>query len=51
MALKLYGIAQSRAFRTLWLLEELGLPYEQVNIGFENRKVIDPQLHAINPNR
>ncbi len=51
MTLKLYGIAQSRAFRTLWLLEELGLPYEQVSIGFENRKVIDPQLHAINPNR
>ena len=49
--LKLYGIAQSRAFRNLWMLEELGLPYEQVKIGFENMKVVDPRLHALNPNR
>lgn len=51
MPIKLYGIAQSRAFRNLWLLEELGVPYEHVKIGFDNRKVTDPQLHAINPNR
>jgi glutathione S-transferase len=49
--LKLFGIAQSRAFRNLWLLEELGVPYEQVKVGFENRKVVDPQVHAVNPNR
>lgn len=49
--MKLYGIAQSRAFRTLWLLEEMGLPYEQVQVGFENRKVVDPRIHALNPNR
>lgn len=49
--LRLFGIAQSRAFRNLWLLEELGLPHEQVQVGFEDRKVVDPQLHAINPNR
>jgi glutathione S-transferase len=49
--IKLYGIAQSRAFRNLWLLEEMGLPYEQVKVGFEDRKVVDPQVHAINPNR
>ena len=48
--LKLYGIAQSRAFRNLWLLEEMGVPYEQVPIGFEDRKVVDPRLHALNPN-
>lgn len=51
MALTLYGIAQSRAFRTLWMLEELGLPYEQVAVGFENRRIVDPRLHAVNPNR
>lgn len=51
MAITLYGIAQSRAFRTLWMLEELGLPYEHVQIGFEDRKVVDPRLHAVNPNR
>ncbi len=49
--LKLFGIAQSRAFRNLWLLEEMGVPYEQVPIGFEDRKVVDPRLHALNPNR
>jgi glutathione S-transferase len=49
--IKLFGIAQSRAFRNLWMLEELGVPYEQVKIGFENMKVVDPTLHALNPNR
>lgn len=49
--IKLYGIAQSRAFRNLWMLEELGVPYEQLKIGFENTKVVDPRLHALNPNR
>ncbi|MBM3647655.1 MAG: glutathione S-transferase family protein [Alphaproteobacteria bacterium] len=49
--LKIYGIAQSRAFRVLWMAEELGLPYEQVKVGFENMKVVDPRLHALNPNR
>ena len=31
--LKIYGYAQSRAVRTLWLAEELGVPYELVHIG------------------
>ncbi len=33
------------------MLEELGLPYEQVKVGFENRRVVDPQVLAIDPNR
>jgi len=49
--MKLYGIAQSRAFRNLWMLEELGVPYEHVKVGFQNMKVVDPSLHALNPNR
>jgi glutathione S-transferase len=28
--LKLYGQARSRASRSLWMLEEIGLPYEHV---------------------
>ncbi len=31
--MKLYGTAQSRAFRSLWLLEELGIEYEHENTG------------------
>jgi hypothetical protein len=27
MALKIYGVARSRAFRTLWMTKELGLDY------------------------
>jgi glutathione S-transferase len=35
MALKIYGVARSRAFRTLWMAAELGLPYELVKTDFE----------------
>jgi glutathione S-transferase len=30
---KLYGTVKSRAFRVLWMLEELGEPYEFINTG------------------
>jgi hypothetical protein len=30
MALKIYGVARSRAFRTLWMAKELGLDYEHI---------------------
>jgi glutathione S-transferase len=32
--IKLYGIPASRAFRSLWMLEELGLEYENVPTSF-----------------
>src|SRR5262245_65462598 len=46
---KLYGVRQSRAMRSLWALEELGVPYEHVPIDFvtEAKK---PEFKAINPN-
>ncbi len=49
MALKIYGVARSRAFRTLWMAGELGLPYEHVKINFtgDTRR---PEYLAINPN-
>ena len=32
--IKLYGVPASRAFRSLWMLEELGLTYENVPTSF-----------------
>lgn len=34
--IKLYGIPRSRTIRPLWMLEELGLPYENVKVSFVN---------------
>ena len=48
--LKLYGISQSRAFRPLWLLHELELPYEHVRLDFRGDALSDPDYLAINPN-
>ena len=47
--IKLYGIPRSRAMRPLWMLEELGLPYEQVKVSFagDTRK---PEFLRLNPN-
>jgi glutathione S-transferase len=47
--IKLYGIPQSRASRPLWMLEELGVPFELVPVNFsgENKK---PEYLALNPN-
>jgi glutathione S-transferase len=41
--LKVYGIAKSRAFRTLWVAGEAGIPYEQVQTywGDETIKAAD----------
>jgi len=47
--IKLYGVSQSRAFRCLWMLEELGLEYEHVPIKFTG-ETRTPEFLAINPN-
>ena len=36
---KIYGRIQSRASRVIWLLEELGQPYEFINVGPHDPKV------------
>ena len=50
MALKIYGVARSRAFRTLWMAAELGLPYEHVKVDFADGGTRQPAYLAINPN-
>ncbi len=48
--LKIYGIARSRAFRTMWMAKELGLDYEHIPINFADGGTRDPEYLAINPN-
>jgi glutathione S-transferase len=44
----LYGITRSRALRCLWMLEELGIPYERNLIA--QAEVKRPEYLQINPN-
>ena len=37
---KLIGSVKSRAFRVLWLLEELGVPYQHLNVGPHSEEVL-----------
>jgi glutathione S-transferase len=47
--IKLYGITRSRTMRPLWMLEELGLPYENVEVSFVN-ETRTPAFLKLNPN-
>ncbi len=49
MAIKIYGVVRSRALRCLWMLEELGLPYEQVPVT-PREGSRTPEYLKINPN-
>jgi glutathione S-transferase len=48
--IKIYGVAQSRAIRPLWMLEELGVPYELVPIDLGGGETRKPEFLRINPN-
>ena len=48
--LELYGLANSRAFRCLWMLEEVGVPYKHIPLNFLGDDLKDPTFLAINPN-
>ena len=47
--IKLYGIPASRASRSLWMLEELGVPYENVPTNFIG-DAQKPDYLKLNPN-
>ncbi len=50
MALEIYGVARSRAFRTLWMAAELGLEYRHHKVDFADNGTRRPDYLAINPN-
>lgn len=50
MSLTLYGTAASRAARSLWMLEELGVPYVHVGTHYLHGESRKPEFLAINPN-
>jgi glutathione S-transferase len=48
--IKLYGVSSSRALRPLWMLEELGLEYENVPTHFANGDTRKAEFLKLNPN-
>jgi glutathione S-transferase len=48
--IRLYGISKSRAGRSLWALEEIGLAYEQVPVDYRAGGTRTPEYLAVNPN-
>ena len=48
--LQIHGITQSRAFRPLWLVHELGLDYQQVALDYRGDALRDPAYLKLNPN-
>jgi glutathione S-transferase len=48
--IKLYGVPASRAFRALWMLEELGLQYQNVPTHFATGETRTAEFLKLNPN-
>jgi glutathione S-transferase len=46
----IYGVPASRTIRALWMAHELGIPYENVPIGFNDGSNKTPDYLAINAN-
>jgi glutathione S-transferase len=46
----LYGSARSRGVRTLWMLGELGLPYDHKDYLPRSAETKTPEYRALNPN-
>lgn len=49
-ALRIYGIARTRAFRALWVAGELGLKYEHLPLEIGAAGARAPEFLALNPN-
>jgi len=50
MAVKIYGIARSRAIRNVWACEEGGVPYELVRTLWTDGGTKTPEFLKLNPN-
>ena len=48
--MKVYYAPQSRAVRTVWLMEEIGLSYELERFALGQKEMRGPQYTALNPN-
>ena len=48
--LRIHGSARSRAIRTLWMVEELGIPYEHIDLAPRSPGTHTPEYRALNPN-
>ncbi len=48
--LRIYGIARTRAFRALWVAEELGVPFEHLPIEIGAAGARASEFAALNPN-
>ena len=48
--LRIYGVARTRAFRALWIAEELGLDYEHLPIEIGKAGARTPEFLALKPN-
>ncbi len=47
--MRLYWAPRTRSLRVLWLLEEIGAPYERVLVDLKNGGQHTPAYHAVNP--
>jgi glutathione S-transferase len=48
--LRIYGVARTRAFRALWVAEELGIPYEHRPVEIGDAGARTPEFLTLNPN-
>jgi glutathione S-transferase len=48
--LRIYGLARTRAFRALWIAEELGLDYEHIPVEIGEAGARKADYLALNPN-
>jgi glutathione S-transferase len=49
MTLTIHGIARSRAFRNMWMAEELGLKWRHDPVGFDEKGIGSAKFRKINP--